>query len=574
MVCFYYFAVVFYTVGVLVASAFLNLYYTASFLANVRVVPAKPVYDYIVVGSGTAGSFIASRIPSDNVLVLEAGSARPSLMDIPLFLPLFQGTQYDWQYETEPQMGSCWAMNGNRSRWPMGKVFGGTQMLNNMIHYQAQRPDFAAWFETPSEVDEFMQYFDRGQAEEHVEQGFYTPLGEVFINAARELGFDEQSFFRPFVTTKYGRRWTTSHSYEATQRHGHELIANALVERVILEEGQARRLIFSKGDEKFEVQAEKAIVLTAGTVGSTKILLQSGIGPKKELAAHGIACAADLPMVGKNLQDHIGTGSELVLLGRHLNLRPVDIAHPGNVWKYWTRRHRRSSLAFGGCDAVGYVSLGSNFTSDIQFMVLPAGVSSDAGVHLRKIVNLKDDVWENYYRPLAKDGQPVATVLPILLHPESVGEVVLKSANVQDPPIINPNYLSSLRDLNVLIKGIRMLQKITQQRSASAMGLELNPKPFPGCTNHEPDSDAYWECYVRSVTHTIYHPVGTCRMGTTVANSVVSSRNLAVHGVRNLYVADASVMPSLPSGNPNSVVMAIANHFIQSNFIRKAKGAV
>uniref|UniRef100_A0A182FTW0 Glucose-methanol-choline oxidoreductase N-terminal domain-containing protein n=2 Tax=Anopheles albimanus TaxID=7167 RepID=A0A182FTW0_ANOAL len=564
----YYLTLAFYTVGVLVASSFISLHYTASFLFTHNELPSKAKYDFIIVGSGTAGSYIAANIPSDDVLLLEAGSMRSSFMDIPLFMPLVQGTRYDWQYETVAQTGSCWAMNGNRSLWPMGKVFGGTQMLNNMVHYEAKRNDFSSWFETPEQLDLLMAYFNR-PARKQLEPGYHTELGRVFIDSAKELGLGDDSFFRPLYTTRSGRRWTTSHAYEALNRIQHERIMNAMVERIIVEGGVAKGLVFSKAYQTRQVFARKGIILSAGTVGTAKILLQSGIGPRKELATIGIESVVDLPQVGKNLQDHIGTGSDLLLLGKSLNLAPLDLIHPSNLLSYWTKEHQSSSLTLGGCEAVGFVSLGSNYSSDVQFMVLPVGVCSDGGVHLRKIVNLKDPVWDDYYRPLVERGQPVATILPILLHPESTGEIVLKSANAEDKPLINPNYLSSTNDVKTLLKGIRILQKLTQQESAKELNLELNPKPFPGCTEHPPDSDAYWECYIRSVTYTVYHPVGTCRMGTNINNSVVSSRNLNVHGVQSLYVADASVMPGLPSGNPNSVVMAIANYLIETNFPRK-----
>uniref|UniRef100_A0A182QS23 Glucose-methanol-choline oxidoreductase N-terminal domain-containing protein n=1 Tax=Anopheles farauti TaxID=69004 RepID=A0A182QS23_9DIPT len=567
----FYCTVGFFTVGVFIASCLFNLCFFASYTNNRDVLPLGAEYDYIIVGSGTAGSWIASRIPSESVLILEAGSERSFLMDVPLFLPLVQGTRYDWQYVTEPQEAACWAMNENRSRWPMGKVVGGTHMLNNMIHYKADRKDFFEWFEPGSdELDRFMDFFDQN-IWSTLERGYSTALGAAFINAAKSLGFGEDEFFQPMRTTRRGRRWTTAHRYEEMRRTGHDRVTNSLVERIIIEQGIAKGVVFTKGNARHaHVNARKGIILTAGTVGSAKLLLHSGIGPASELSALHIKPVLDLPQVGKNLQDHVGTGSELLLIERPLALHPFDLVHPTNLINYFTQNHHHeSSLSFGGCEAVGFVSLGrsSNFTSDLQFMVLPAGLTSDGGVHLRKIVHIRDDVWEAYYRPLmTHSGQRAVTVLPILLHPKSVGEVTLRSADLNEAPVIDPKYLTSPDDVRVLVQGIRILQKLTQQRAAVDIGLEFNPRPFPGCTVHPFDSDAYWECYVRSVTHTIYHPVGTCRMGKTSNDSVVSSSDLSVHGVRNLFVADASVMPSLPSGNPNSVVMAIAEYFVRTNF--------
>ncbi|XP_041784634.1 glucose dehydrogenase [FAD, quinone]-like [Anopheles merus] len=562
----FYFTVGFYAVGVFVASCIFKLLFYAAYLNDLHSTPLDSVYDYIIVGSGTAGSWIASRIPSNNVLVLEAGPDRNALMDVPLFLPLLQGTQYDWQYVTEPQAEACWAMKENRSRWPMGKTVGGTHILNNMIHFKAERKDFTGWFGRAHDLDRFMEFFERDRWS-HVERGYSTQLGHAIIDSAMLLGFGRDDFFQPLLTTRNGRRWTTAHEYESRGRLAHDRLTNSVVERIVLEKGVAKRLLVSSAGKLIELRASKGIILAAGTVGSAKLLLQSGIGPREELERVGVTPVVNLPQVGKNLQDHIGTGSELLLIGKSLKLHPIDLVHPSNVLKFFSGNHHQSPLSFGGCEAVGYVSLGSNYTSDLQFMVLPAGLTSDGGVHLRNIVNLKDSVWKDYYEPLSRTGQHAVTVLPILLHPKSVGQIGLRSANGQDAPIINPNYLTSKEDVRVLVKGIRILQQLTQQPPARLVGLEFNPKPFPGCTTQPYDSDAYWECYVRSVTHTIYHPVGTCRMGGTSADSVVSSSDLRVHGVQNLFVADASVLPSLPSGNPNSVAMAIGEYFIRSNFL-------
>uniref|UniRef100_A0A182KFW2 Glucose-methanol-choline oxidoreductase N-terminal domain-containing protein n=1 Tax=Anopheles christyi TaxID=43041 RepID=A0A182KFW2_9DIPT len=556
----FYFTVGFYAFGVFFASCVFKLLFYAAYLNDLHTTPLDNVYDYIIVGSGTAGSWIASRIPSNNVLILEAGADRNALMDIPLFLPLLQGTPYDWQYVTEPQIESCWAMNENRSYWPMGKTVGGTHMLNNMVHFKAQRKDFTGWFGKAHDLDRFMEFFERDQWS-NVERGYSTQLGRIIIDAAKRLGFKDDAFFQPMLTTRNGRRWTTAHDYERRGRYAQDRMTNSLVERIVLEKGIAKGLQVSKAGKRFEVKAKKGIILAAGTVGSAKILLHSGIGPRSELEKVSITPIVNLPQVGKNLQDHIGTGSELLLFGKSLKLHPADLVHPSNVLTYFSEHYQQSSLSFGGCEAVGFVSLGSNYTNDLQFMVLPAGLTSDAGVHLRNIVNIKDSVWKEYYEPLSKIGQYAVTVLPILLHPKSVGQIGLRSANVQDPPYINPNYLTSKEDVNDLVIGIRILQKLTQQPPAKDAGLEFNPKPFPGCTTQPFDSDAYWECYVRSVTHTMYHPVGTCRMGSNSADSVVSSTDLRVHGVQNLFVADASIMPSLPSGNPNSVAMAIGEYF-------------
>ncbi|XP_055626374.1 neither inactivation nor afterpotential protein G-like isoform X3 [Toxorhynchites rutilus septentrionalis] len=198
---------VFYLLGTTFFCAILNgsylfhkLYYSNT--------PSKRQYEYIIIGTGTAGSLIASGISSNDVLLIEAGSMGSSLMDIPLFQPLLQGTHYDWQYKTEPQSNACWALAENRSYWPMGKVFGGTSMLNNMIHYRAERHDFDGWFDDDHERDLFMKYFEEDWHEKSRvvsdELSFETKLGDAFMEAAASVGLDRRYFYRPKVATQQG----------------------------------------------------------------------------------------------------------------------------------------------------------------------------------------------------------------------------------------------------------------------------------------------------------------------------------------------------------------------------------
>ncbi|XP_058464773.1 glucose dehydrogenase [FAD, quinone]-like [Malaya genurostris] len=424
--------------------------------------PNKRQYEYIIVGTGTAGSIIAAGIPSNDVLVLEAGSMRSSLMDVPLLQPLLQGTDYDWKYRTEPQKYACAALNENRSAWPMGKVFGGTHMLNNMIHYKAETKDFDGWFDHEDELHSFLEYFDRWGEDEMIPielPTFETGLGTSFVKAAVQAGLEKNLFYKPNVTTRYGRRSTASHYCWEYLQQKHEITLNAQVTRVIVQNHKATGLILDKAGKTYHIKASKGIILAAGTIGSSKILLQSGIGPKEHLKAAGIETIVNLP-VGENLQDHITTGMDLVLISKQMPIQPIDLIHPSNIWNYVINDGMNSSLSFGGCECLGFVNLESKFSHKLGFMVLPVGITIDAGLHLRNVINLREDIWQNYFKTLVDQGLQSVTILPILLHPKSKGYVRIENANLHSNIIIDPNYLREKEDIEILITGLKILQNI------------------------------------------------------------------------------------------------------------------
>ncbi|XP_062534656.1 glucose dehydrogenase [FAD, quinone]-like [Armigeres subalbatus] len=555
---------IFYLVGTALLCAILNGSYNFYEWYHSNRFPSRTSYEYIIVGSGTAGSIIASGIPSDDVLLLEAGSMRSGLMDVPLLQPLLQGTNYDWRYQTEPQDDACGGLNNRRSYWPMGKVSGGTYMFNNMIHYRAEKADFEGWFSDDSELKTFMRGFEDMTNVEEV--GFETDLGKAFIKAAGEAGLEKDLFYKPNVSVSNGKRWTSNHKYLEQPNVGHETVFNALVNNIIFEGRRAVGVVLSKSGRRVQLMATKGIILTAGTIGSAKILLQSGVGPREHLEQIGIKPIIEAK-VGENLQDHITTGMDLVLLSERLPFRAWNLLNPLNIGRYLFAEGRNSSIGFGGCECLGFVNLGSNFTHTLGFMVLPVGITIDAGHHLSDLINLRQDVWNQYFLPLVDQDIQSVTILPILLHPNSKGFVKLRDADPQSSPVIQPNYLHDQRDIQTLITGLKILQQILDQSSMRALGAELNPKPFPGCEQHPFGSDSYWECYIRSLTLTLYHPVGTCRMGPeSDASAVVSNVDFKVHHLDNLFVVDGSIMPNLPSGNPNSVIIALAKYFLKVKF--------
>ena len=339
---------------------------------------------------------------------------------------------------------------------------------------------------------------------------------------------------------------------------------NSVVTRVLFDDEVPKSVIgveFEKKGEFYQMYADK-IILSAGTIGSAKILLLSGIGPADHLEELGIEVVQDLP-VGKMLQDHITTGMDLIILDNPIGLQVKNIINPLNIYNYLFGKVMDNPIAFGGCDAMGFIK--KNFSApNLSFMVMPVGLTADHGLHLKNIVNLNDDLWDNYFSPLV--GQTTATILPVLLTPMSNGYVKLRSTNYKDPPVINPRYLSDDKneDITMLRLGIRFLQLMIDHPELKKLGAKFNTKPIPGCERLDFDSDLYWDCYIRHMTMSMFHPVGTCRMGEYNNTRTVVQKNFQVKNVENLYVVDGSVLPYAPSANPHALIAMLARKFIDS----------
>lgn len=515
----------------------------------------------ILVGSGTAGSLIASQL-NDSVLVLEAGGRSSFLFDIPILQPLLQRSSFDWQYETVPQKKACLGLKQNQSYWPMGKIFGGTHMLNNMIFHKGHETDYKDWFVNFNE--EIKERFAEIESEMPVQQSmFRSELAKSFVEACCLLGFDS-NFAN--LTQKNGNRYTFGHNLR--KKRNTVLSLHSTVTTLIFDTTDPTKVIglkFVKNDKSY-VAYSKNIILSAGTIGTPKILMLSGIGPKSHLDSLGIIVKSDLP-VGENLQDHITTGMDLIILNQTIGLSPSNILSAKSVFNYFLKDGLDSPLSFGGCDALSFYSFENGTPPDISFMVLPVGLTADQGMHLRNIVNLNDNLWHEYFVPLF--GQQTVTILPVLLHPKSSGFVKLNSTDYKDNPVINPNYLSSPEDVKTLIKGIRILQSVIDSKPMQRLGAEINPKPLPGCETIEFDSNKYWECYIRHVTLTMYHPVGTCRLGNKKDSHTVVLSDFSVKNTKHLFVVDGSIIPRLPSGNPNAAIALLAQKFISQIKRRK-----
>ena len=490
------------------------------------------------------------------VFVIEAGSKGDSILfNIPVAQPMLHRSSFDWSFSTTSQENACKALNNNQSHWPLGKILGGSHRLNNMVYHRGHHSDYED-FITKQDAEKL---FEENEKNSNVSLGrFYSPVSKAFVEAGNYLGFD---FNLTILTHENGKRATRIDQWKTLETPP-EACLNAIVTRILFDKNNPKKAIgveYQKQGKLNEVFGRR-IVLSAGAIGSPKILLHSGIGPREHLEEVGIETRENLP-VGENLQDHVTTGMDLIILNQTAGMKMQDLINPFKVFDYFWYDKEETPLAFAGSDAIGFVMLNnSSDAPDLSFMMIPLGTVADFGLHLRKTLNIRDNIWDQHFKPLI--GQTTISILPILLHPKSKGIVRLQSKNFLDPPLINPNYLEKTEDVQMLITGIRIIEKLIETPSMQKLGAEINPKPFPGCEKFFFDSNNYWECYIRHMTLTMFHPVGTCKLGESDDNSTVVLKNFQVKNIENLFVVDGSILPRTTSANPHAIIAMIAQKFV------------
>ncbi|XP_012288644.1 glucose dehydrogenase [FAD, quinone] isoform X2 [Orussus abietinus] len=524
-----------------------------------------PKYDYIVVGAGSAGAVLATRLNEMGfrILLLEAGGTSPYFTDIPVLAPFLQRSVYDWQHATVPQKHACKGLINNQSLWSMGKVIGGSSKLNYMLYVEGHPLDYEDWFPDYKDFTaEKMNLQDVNDIQ------WYTELSDAVLKGITELNKYicninknvATGFMKAQVTIKNGERQGTDKILRNTNRPGLTIFSHSHVNKVIFKSKKAVGIEYTKFGKRMQAYADQGVILSAGAIGSPKLLMLSGIGPKEHLESLNIKVINDLP-VGQNLMDHIVTGLDLVTLNTTLSLSLPNLLNPMSAIHYYL--FRQGPWTSAGVEVLGtlYSQKNKSTAPDLQFMVMPLGISQDNGIFLKRIMGITDRVYEEYFAPLSH--KTAVTILPVLLHPKSKGEIKLRSNNPFDQPIINPKYLSNNDDVYTLINGIQFIKQLINTNAMQALGASLYKKHFPGCEDKTFDSMAYWNCYIRHLTLSSYHPAGTCRINTVV------DKSFKVLGTRNLFVVDASVFPKLPSGNINAAVMMIAEKASSLFKIRK-----
>ena len=516
-------------------------------------------FDFVIVGGGSAGCVLAARLsedPRSSVALLEAGNeGRSALVDVPAGTVAMLPTRLNnWAFRTEPQPG----LGGRRGYQPRGKVLGGSSAINAMVYVRGHRTDFDRWARLGNPgwgYADVLPYFLKAEDNERLGAPFHgrggplavsdsrtdNPFHRTFLQAAREAGFPLNDDFNGAeqeglgiyqVTQRDGRRCSTAHAYlhpVMGRRPNLAVHTHAMAQRVLFEGRRAVGVEFLQGGTLRRVRARREVIVCAGALQSPQLLMCSGVGDAQVLGDHGIARVAHLPGVGLNLHDHI----DFILSYRLPDVALAGVSLHGawklvrEAWRY--RRERRGMLATNFAEAGGFLRLRPDSSvPEIQFMLV-TGIVEDHARTLRM-------------------GHGVSLHVT-LLRPASRGSVGLHGSTMATPPRIDPKFYADPADLETMLEGFKLGRRLMAAPAfASRITRELH-------TAHVRTDDDIREV-LRARSDTVYHPVGTCRMGSD-ALAVVDAE-LRVHGVQGLRVVDASVMPTIVNGNTNAATVMVA----------------
>ena len=528
-------------------------------------------FDYIVIGAGAAGCAVASRLsqdPSISVCLLEAGGPDTHpLVHMPAGVAAMVPTSINnWQYQTVPQPG----LNGRVGYQPRGKTLGGSSSINAMAYHRGHPEDFNRWAALGNpgwSYQEVLPFFKRAEHNEHFKDELHgqhgplnvrfhsspNPFGETFVEAGLQAGYpacpdqngaNMEGFGRVQVMQKDGQRCSAAKAYLTPNRHRANLLieTHAHATRIIFEGKRAVGIEFVQKGVKRSLRARHELILSSGAFNSPQLLLLSGVGPAGDLLKLDIPVVHELPGVGQNLVDHIDYVHSYRVKSRKL----IGLSLAG-IWDmakalmgYW--RHRTGPLTTNFAEACAFVKTRSP---------LP-----QADIELALTVAMFADHGRTLYR-----GHGLS-VHACLLHPKSVGQLKLASADPMEPPLIDPAFLTHPDDIKTLIEGYRVIEKVMGTKAFKA----FNPRSV---IETPMTTDAEIEQVLRNRSDTLYHPVGTCKMGSD--DMAVVDARLKVHGLEGLRVVDASIMPTIIGCSTTAATIMIGEK--AADFIRQDREA-
>ncbi|XP_011698523.1 PREDICTED: glucose dehydrogenase [FAD, quinone]-like isoform X2 [Wasmannia auropunctata] len=538
--------------------------------SNKKILDTTPksgdIFDFIIIGAGTAGSTTAARlseISQNKILLIEAGSYENFFMDIPIFAPILTlDNNINWNYKTKPSNKYCRGMNGNVCLWPRGKVVGGSSATNFMLAARGGAEDYDRWADMGNEgwaYKDVLKYFKKLETMNipelksdttyhgtdgpvHITYPLYrTPLSEVILEAGKEIGYpivdyngkNMIGFSHVQATIMNGTRMSSNSAYlhPIRNRKNFYMTLQSMVTKILIDNTKrAVGVEFTKDGQNISVTARKEVILCAGAIGSPQLLMLSGIGPEKHLIELGIKVFQNAP-VGENLIDHLGYFGLQWITNASIGLTTSEVFNPFNPYMSEFFINRTGPwTTLGLAETLAYVNT----------------------KHPDKQSGLPD------IELLFTGIQPINFIAPILINLKDPLSLWIKYGEYHSWSVLVGLLKPKSRDdVRTMIAGIRTALRIGETKVMQAFNSQLLNVTNMECDKYEYDSDAYWDCMIRIMSSTLFHPSGTCKMGPRGDPTAVVDSRLKVIGIEGLRVVDASIMPEIVSAPINLPVYMI-----------------
>uniref|UniRef100_A0A8D8J0D8 Glucose dehydrogenase [FAD, quinone] n=6 Tax=Culex pipiens TaxID=7175 RepID=A0A8D8J0D8_CULPI len=534
-------------------------------------------YDFIVIGAGTPGCVLANRLSENgnwNVLLLEAGREESLVQSVPLTAAAFYGRiGNNWEYPSEPSDTVCKGVPGGVCLGFKGRGLGGTSSHNFMLYTRSHHRDFDGWASDGNygwSYREVLPYFLKAESSyvKVSSNTFETPMISSVLEVAREFGyrainpFDkvQLGFYRASTTTLKGQRNSAARAYlhPVRNRRNLHISMNSIVTKILIDPDTktAYGVQFTKNGVSHTILTKKEIILSAGVIASPQLLMLSGIGPRHHLESLSIPVVKSLS-VGYNLHDHYG----------YTQLK-FNLRNPGTFEPHKTTAQQFDEYISNGTgpfsspagfDVLAFMKTRSSDLPsdypDVELMFKTVSLDKSTTNKQLQYLGLQDILQNSSL--LVDPNDDTLSIVVLLMSPKSRGRVWLSSSNPFDKPRMDPNFFDHPHDLKTVIEGIQLGIRMGESRSLAKYGPQIDRTPIAGCEHLIFGSDEYWRCSIRQQGSALGHQCGTCKMGPKSDPGAVVNPELQVHGVKNLRVADASILPGPLAGHPNAALFMV-----------------